>query len=94
MAGCESNGVVEEEKRSPRARLIERMLPVAELGAASNPQRPLVVTGEAAGVVDETAPIARKHPVGGLRVKVTPWVDPVSTWHIGIQCKGPVLPQA
>jgi hypothetical protein len=57
MTGGQRNRVIEKEQRRPGSRSIERVFPVPELGAASDPQRPFVMTYQLPTVVDQTTAI-------------------------------------
>jgi hypothetical protein len=81
MARCQRYDVIEEEQGSPRPRLIERVRPIAELGNARDPQRPLVMADESTGVIDQTATVAGEQPSRRVRLEVAPWVNPILAGH-------------
>ena len=57
MTGGQRNRVIEKEQRRPGSRSIERVFPVPEFGAASDPQRPCGMTYLGPTVGDQTTAV-------------------------------------
>ena len=62
VTGRQSYCVIEKEQRSPGSRGIEWMFPTPELGVASNPKRPVVMTYQLAAVINQTATVPCEQP--------------------------------
>ena len=54
--------IIQEEERCPRARPIEWVSPSLVLEKTRDPERPTMMTGEMAAIIDQTAPVTGEHP--------------------------------
>jgi hypothetical protein len=57
------------------------MPPALVFGDTGDPERTAVVPDELTIIVDQTSPIAGEQSAFRDGVKITPRVDPVTTWH-------------
>jgi hypothetical protein len=62
MTGGQRHCVIEKEQRSPGSRSIDRMFPVAKLGVTRDPQRPVVMTNQSPGIVNQTTTVPGEQP--------------------------------
>ena len=84
MTRSQCHGVIQEEERSPCSRSIQGMIPITKLGSAGDPQLSVVMTHKPAGFINQTTAISREEPTARYGVEVSPWINPVSKWHLSI----------
>jgi hypothetical protein len=62
VTGRQGNSIIEEEQRGPGLRSFERMPPILVLGATSDPQRPVVMSDQPSGIINQTATVTGEDP--------------------------------